>query len=620
MMNALRRMSGLVIAMVLIAFLTTTLAAQTATTQDPLVQVLVQKGVLNSSDASTITGTPAEQRDRLAQLLREKGVLSSSDMDSVRGSLPAGTLVPVTYTEQAKPAAPAEAKPAAPRVIPAIAPVRVLQLEPSKPGGLIPDVKLGSGARLKFYGYFKLDSAYDSSDPLGVDAPLGAGFGNTATNGGAAYHLYARNTRWGANFEWPDISPKVAVTGKLEMDFQGGFAYSSNAVRQVVPRIRLAYGRVDYKMTDKTSLYILGGQDFTLFGSSTIPNILEGTNFWEGGYGSMYQRAPQLRAGVTHAFGGLTVGADFAITQSAFGFLPNTGAANVGAVNLANELSRGEEGSFSQRPDIMARVLFQFQLDHAKGVAPAQIIFSGDQGRYTAYAPANSLPVGAVQSSAEVERKGWTAEVQLPTRYVTVVAKYFRGNAINWFAASGLGATFYTDTTGLTGTTSVGATDLSANNVVFGTNAAGQIVVAPYRPVRSQGGFVQIGFPLSRIFNADPAGRNAGWQLFAAFGEVSPFAHDMVQANKTAPLKNQYVGVGTLLYKLNQFVTFGIEESYYAGNQLTDVANYGLTEGTTIGTHTVVNPFGVGTGATYRGAFAKNWHDFRSQFSTIFTF
>src|SRR5512132_860613 len=138
-MNSLRRMSGLVIAMVLIACLTTTLVAQT-TTQDPLVQVLVQKGVLTSGDAKTVTGNPQEQRDRLAQILREKGVLSAADLNSVRGSMPAGTLMPVAYTEQAKPMAPAEARPAAPSVIPAVAPIRVLQLEPSKPGGLVPDV------------------------------------------------------------------------------------------------------------------------------------------------------------------------------------------------------------------------------------------------------------------------------------------------------------------------------------------------------------------------------------------------------------------------------------------------------------------------------------------------
>jgi hypothetical protein len=38
--------------------------------------------------------------------------------------------------------------------------------------GLIPDLKLGSGARIKPYGYFKTSVIYDSSSPQGNDFPL----------------------------------------------------------------------------------------------------------------------------------------------------------------------------------------------------------------------------------------------------------------------------------------------------------------------------------------------------------------------------------------------------------------------------------------------------------------
>ena len=54
--------------------------------------------------------------------------------------------------------------------------------------------------------------------------------------------------------------------------------------------------------------------------------------------------------------------------------------------------------------------------------------------------------------------------------------------------------------------------------VVIGTRCQRRTVVAPQRPVRSEGGFAQIGFPLGRIFHADPAGRNAGWSLYAMYG------------------------------------------------------------------------------------------------------
>jgi hypothetical protein len=43
-----------------------------ATAPDPLLQLLVSKGVLNADEARTLTGTPAEQRARLLDLLKQK--------------------------------------------------------------------------------------------------------------------------------------------------------------------------------------------------------------------------------------------------------------------------------------------------------------------------------------------------------------------------------------------------------------------------------------------------------------------------------------------------------------------------------------------------------------------
>src|SRR6266496_4522944 len=63
-------------------------AAQTSTTTapDPLLQLLVHKGVLNADEARSLSGTPAEQRARLLDLLRQKGVLSATDYDSLTTS------------------------------------------------------------------------------------------------------------------------------------------------------------------------------------------------------------------------------------------------------------------------------------------------------------------------------------------------------------------------------------------------------------------------------------------------------------------------------------------------------------------------------------------------------
>src|ERR1700690_4508052 len=54
-------------------------APAAAAAADPLLQLLVSKGVLNADEAKSLTGTPEEQRTKLLDLLRQKGILSASD-------------------------------------------------------------------------------------------------------------------------------------------------------------------------------------------------------------------------------------------------------------------------------------------------------------------------------------------------------------------------------------------------------------------------------------------------------------------------------------------------------------------------------------------------------------
>ncbi len=60
--------------------------------------------------------------------------------------------------------------PEAPKVVPAIAPVRVLSLDPAKKEGLTPGIMLG-GVTMTPYGFIKATAAYDSLDPTGDDFP-----------------------------------------------------------------------------------------------------------------------------------------------------------------------------------------------------------------------------------------------------------------------------------------------------------------------------------------------------------------------------------------------------------------------------------------------------------------
>jgi hypothetical protein len=609
-----------------------------ATAPDPLLQLLVSKGVLNADEARSLTGTPSEQRARLLELLKQKGILSAADYESLTTPSASSQVAPnlIASTTPILPAAvanptpdPQPAKPAAPKVIPAVAPLRVLQLEPSKPDGLIPDLKLGSGARLKLYGMVKTSVIYDTSSPYGTDMPL-PGFitaSGTAFDPGPTrspeFHAKARFARVGTNFEWPDIAgSNTAITGKLEFDFEGNFSRALNrnisTIRSSMASIRLAYGRVDHRFNDDTSAFLLFGQDWTPFGSSTLPNLFETTGLGLG-FGTLYERAPQVRFGVGHKIGGsrnLFFQPEFALVMPAYGNDPS---------NVADQLGYGEkQGADSGRPEIQARIVTQWQLDKAPGVAPAQLIFSAVQGNRKVLVRSSDIPLcnnSEVCTSADVfkqafaagaqttsNRAGWTGELQLPTRYVTVITKYWNGSDLRFYFVGSLFSNF-NDTAGLTkpclnaegaAAFCTGTSNDGGSSLLFGLNAAGAPVFAPQRPVRTDGGFVNVGFPLSRIFNADAAGRNAGWQLYFHY------AFDQAKTRDVLRLGNQRskndLAAATIFYKMNNLVSFVLEESMYR----TRIANPSLAASSTF--------------PKYEGVGARQWHDIRSEFGPIFTF
>jgi hypothetical protein len=681
-----RTMISLVLAMSVITLCSPLAAQNQQSGSDPLLELLVNKGVLSAAEARTVTGTPAEERDRLAQLLRQKGVITTAELQALQSGDAASAaatpvsgavkLAPVTYDEPTQAKASTAPKPAPPTVVPAVAPLRVLQLEPAKPGGIIPDIKLGAGASVKLYGFIKASAIYDSSSPYGNDIPLpgfltgnSVAFSNPATpfdvgpDGSPEFHVKARSTRFGASFEWPDLSPRVAVTGKIEADFEGDFTAVNNrnlsSIRSSQPSLRLAWGRIDFKPTDKTGLYLLGGQDWSLFGSSILPNTIE-TSLLNAGFGTIWERVAQLRAGLSHNFGGphkITLAPDFAIAMPAFGNTPasaigtqsivcGTPSAQVGCPastisilqgqgSLAQQLGYGErQGADSQKPEIQGRIVLQFQADKAKGVPPAQIIVTGMHASRTAivprteilsFAPLTGLPGAGLSTQAAVQnafvgtaaapgpffrgatldtdRYGWQAGFSIPTRFVTATFSYYRGTDLRWY----FGGQLYTeinDTAGFrtSGTTqnafTIQTLDGAPTAPMFGI-INGVPRIAPQRAPRSQGGFAELGFPLSRLLHANPAGRNAGWTLNLHYGIDDVFKRDVQRLSPSGGRGIGDVGWANINYKMNQFVTFSLEESYYR-------------------TRAIAGP--GGELPTFSGVPSRQWKDVRSEFATLFTF
>jgi len=644
-----------------------------------LLDLMVTKGVLSSAEVASLKAAPANvQMSQMLALLKAKGLLSDADLAAMNHPTNAfaasyagpvasnysssGTAAPMLVAEAVAPnsmAAETQAgKPPGPTVVSAVAPVRVLPVDAPKREGLVPDLKIGP-VRVKPYGFIKVSAVHDTSQPRGDDFPLPQfifnGNGDTGPNKSPEFHIKARATRFGSNFEWVDVSPKLTITGRVEADFEGNFSATDNrnvsSIRSNAFQLRLAWARLDYAASDKTDLFAVFGQDWTPFGSSTLPNTLETTGVGIA-FGSLYERNPQIRGGfirnlggsrnakwlteiaaVLPAFGNVPSSSNFQIPGTATGLANNivtvTGCAtppcgtvtipttaNTGS-GLAEQLGYGErQGADSARPEVEARAVLQFQLDKAPGVAPAQLIVSGVQGERVATvlkanvpaAPTGSgLPANFYQAAFSTgtqvssDRYGISTQAQLPTRWATFLASYYRGADLRYFFANQL-FSFYNNTAAqaLTNTVTVPSIDGSAA-VVFG-NHAGTPTVASQEPIRTAGGFAEVGLPLSRWFNVNPSSRMAGWTMNLHYGIDQAVARDVRKAAPGGARQKSDWTFGNVQYKMNTWVTFAFEEALYRTRAIPNATT------------------GAFTGTVWKGFPTREANDVRSEFATIFTF
>jgi hypothetical protein len=291
-------------------------------------------------------------------------------------------------------------------------------------------------------------------------------------------------------------------------------------------------------------------------------------------------------------------------------------------------LGYGErQGPDSNTPQVEGRIVGQFKLDDAPGVAPAQLIFSFEEGHRTAIVLGSAVPTAngrfdgtavsptifktAFPTGVRVgsDTNGWDFEWQLPTRFATLIGKFYSGSDLRYYFAGQLFSN-YNATGGFTPTnlntagtaTSVFASALSidgGSTVLFGLNAAGAPVVIPQLPVRAKGGFAQLGLPLSRWFGHDPEGRHAGWSLYVMYGTDQANTNDLLHTSTVAGSRSRSdMTVGTLNYKLNRWVSFAYEQSLYRTRANTRTAELPLFEG--IPQH--------------------EWRDLRSEGGVIFSF
>ena len=222
----MRRLIGVrnVLATVSVLALLTAASGAMAQASDPLVQLLVKKGVLSSSDVAGVT-----TRDQLTNLLVRKGVISARDAAALPPSPPVVVAAPA-------PAPAAVGVASAPSAV-APAPPLIAQT----PGGSPFAFRVG-GVNFRVGGFIDFETIIRSSN---AGEGAGTNFGSVPFSNTVAGHmndlrLTAQNTRLNlkatSNFLGND------VTGYVEMDFNGNDASSAVAnTNSHTPRLRLAY-------------------------------------------------------------------------------------------------------------------------------------------------------------------------------------------------------------------------------------------------------------------------------------------------------------------------------------------------------------------------------------------
>src|SRR5208283_742839 len=165
----------------------------------------------------------------------------------------------------------------------------------------------------------------------------------------------------------------LTFTGRIEGDYEGNFSEANNrdisSIRSNAFQLRLAWARLDYAASDKTDIYFEGGQDWTLFGSSALPSILETTGLALF-YGDLYTRSPQFQFGLVQKLGNSS--RNFKLAPTFAIMMPSSGQIlKLGTLGLQGQIAQAErEGADSGRPEFEGRLALQFQLDKAPAVAP----------------------------------------------------------------------------------------------------------------------------------------------------------------------------------------------------------------------------------------------------------
>src|SRR5436190_22094413 len=225
---------------VLVVFATNAFAQQQD--RNPLLRLLQSKGIITEQEAAMVSeaSSAAQAERRLSELLRAKGVISREEFEQMNTALGAGSTSSSSLATLTTAGAHLTNTPAATSVTPAPSP-KPAQAQPQG------EVTTTSKIPLKLYGSILFNANYVDHGANTIDIPLfPQKHGTSADQDHQNFNMTLRETRFGLRYEGK-IFDDAKLTGVFEFDLLGGSPAFANGINFDIFRVRLAYGRVDWK-------------------------------------------------------------------------------------------------------------------------------------------------------------------------------------------------------------------------------------------------------------------------------------------------------------------------------------------------------------------------------------
>ncbi len=358
-----------------------------------LAQILADKGTISLAELVQVQS--ATGADRLSTL---KGILSQGDMARLS---PAPAPVAPAETTAALPVASAKAsEPPTSR--------------PSATPSLDPSFETGKRIPVSLYGTVLFNAGYNTAAANIEDVPLFLSKQNTDPTGGDKnFSSTVRQSRFGVALD-PVDTLGAKLSGDFEFDMFGGQTALPGGSSMNLFRMRLAYGRLDWK-----NVAVEVGQDWTVFAplnpisfaSYGIPSLTGSGNAWA--------RSPQIRIETKHSNGSSTLYWQTSLSD------PNLGDYPAGLFSTSRQPLAGERGRI---PAFDSRVAYRrVHNDRSYTVG-----LSGHYGRGK-----NFGLIGTRNVQSPIDSWGVALDYSLPlTRKLSLVGEAYEGRALGYYSSA----------------------------------------------------------------------------------------------------------------------------------------------------------------------------------------